>query len=86
MGSHVIPLLGVPVCVMAGEYMYEPAARRGHVAAAVEDKVYVWGGRSGYTQVSHDGPDKTEIILKVDILDVKVRNHNSVILAVSDST
>ena len=69
------------------------AARRGHVAAAVEDKVYVWGGRSGirafsygsgYTEVSHDGPDKTDIILTVDILDVKVRN--TLILVVSDST
>ena len=50
---------------------YEPAARRGHVAAAVENKVYVWGGRDG--DVSHDGPDKADIILKVDILDVKVR-------------
>ena len=63
------------VCVMAGE-RYEPAARRGHVAAAVEDKVYVWGGRrrrSQFTEVSHDGPDKTTIILTVDILDVKVR-------------
>ena len=66
--------------VMAGEY--EPAERFGHVAAAVEDNVYVWGGRSGY--VSHDGPDKAAIILKVDILDVKVRN--TLILVVSDST
>ena len=57
---------------MAGKY--EPAARQGHVAAAVEDKVYVWGGHNGYTEVSHDGPDKTTIILTVDILDVKVRN------------
>ena len=72
-------------CVMAGEY--EPAARYAHVAAAVEDKVYVWGGlRSGFvfTEVSHDGPDKTAIIFKVDILDVKVRN--TLILVVSDST
>ena len=46
--------------------------RGGHVAAAVEDKVYVWGGWSGY-KVSHDGPDKTDISFKVDILDVKVR-------------
>ena len=67
---------------MAGEY--EPAARCGHVAAAVEDKVYVWGGDSSvYADVSHDGPDKTTIILKVDILDVKVRN--TLILVVSDS-
>ena len=64
---------------MAGEY--EPAARLGHVAAAVEDKVYVWGGDIGGC-VSHDGPDKTNIILKVDILDVRVRNT----LIVSDST
>ena len=51
----------------------EPAARYGHVAAAVEDKVYVWGGLIGGRDVSHDGPDKTENILKVDILNVKVR-------------
>ena len=58
---------------MAG-IKYEPApVRYGHVAAAVEDKVYVWGGRSGRRDVSHDGPDKIDIILKVDILNVKVR-------------
>ena len=55
---------------MAGKY--EPAARWGHVVAAVEDKVYVWGGLSERSFVSHDGPDKTNIILDVDILDVKV--------------
>ena len=60
---------------MAGKY--EPAARFGHVAAAVEDKVYVWGGRRGDAGVSHDGPDKTDIILKVDILDVKVSTNLS---------
>ena len=72
-GSHLIPLYSgcVRVCVMAGEY--EPAERNGHVAAAVKDKVYVWGGRSRRTKVSHDGPDKTDIILRVNILDVKVR-------------
>ena len=57
-------------CFMAGK---PPAARRGHVAAAVEDKVYVWGGLLGYAGVSHDGPDKTDIIVKVDVLDLKVR-------------
>ena len=46
-------------------------ARFGHVAAAVEDKVYVWGGYRGL-KVSHDGPGKSSITLKVDILDVKV--------------
>ena len=56
---------------MAGN-IYVPEVRHGHVAAAVEDKVYVWGGRIGYTKVSHDGPDKTDFTLKVDILDVKV--------------
>ena len=71
MKSHVIPLLWV--CVMAGEYA--PAARYGHVAAAVEDKVYVWGG-SSVSDVSHDGPDKTDFILTVDILDVKVRSRH----------
>ena len=50
--------------------MAEPSARRGHVAAGVEGKVYVWGGLRG--KISHDGPDKAEIIFIVDILDVKV--------------
>ena len=52
--------------------MAEPSASYGHVAAGVEGKVYVWGGRRGYDKVSHDGPDKAEIIFSVDILDVKV--------------
>ena len=52
--------------------MAEPSARWVHVAAGVEGKVYVWGGRRGYSRVSHDGPDKEEIIYSVDILDVKV--------------
>ena len=51
--------------------MAEPSARWGHVAAGVEGKVYVWGGRSGH-QDSHNGPDKAEFISSVDILDVKV--------------
>ena len=56
---------------MAAAYLYEPAARCRHVAAAVYDKVYVWGGLGTFS-ASHDGPDKTDIILKVDVLDVKV--------------
>ena len=53
--------------------MAEASARFGHVAAGVEGKVYVWSGRrAGVRQVSHDGPDKTEIMFSVDILDVKV--------------
>ena len=55
-----------------GESMAEPSARWGHVAAGVEGKVYVWGGRRGYQDISHDGPDKAKIIFSVDILDVKV--------------
>ena len=51
--------------------MADPS-RWGHVAASVDGKVYVWGGQSGYDSVSHDGPDKAEIIFGVDILDVKV--------------
>ena len=50
--------------------MAEPSASYGHVAAGVEGKVYVWGGRRGiFKKVSHDGPDKAEIIFSVDILD-----------------
>ena len=60
-------------CLLWGEgvsvSMAEPSARLGHVAAGIEGKVYVWGG---YQKVSHDGPDKTELIFSVDILDVKV--------------
>ena len=52
--------------------MAEPSARYGHVAAGVEGKVYVWGGRRGYNSVSHDGPDKAQIMFSVNILDVKV--------------
>ena len=52
--------------------MAEPSKRWGHVAAGVEGKVYVWGGRRDYSSVSHDGPDKKKIIFSVDILDVKV--------------
>ena len=52
--------------------MTEPSARWGHVAAGVLGKVYVWGGHRGFHKVSHDGPDKAEIVFNVDILDVKV--------------
>ena len=52
--------------------MADPS-RWGHVAAGVEGKVYVWGGRqSRHGRFSHDGPDKVEIVFSVDILDVKV--------------
>ena len=54
------------------EPRYEPSTCYGHIAAGVEGKVYVWGGLRGVNDVSHDGPDKAEIISSVDILDVKV--------------
>ena len=51
---------------------YEPAARYGHVAAAVEDKLYVWGGWRRDSPVVHDGPAKTALISVVDVLDLEV--------------
>ena len=60
--------------------MDEPSTSSwGHVAAGVEDKVYVWGGyrRDMYNELSHDGPEKAEIIFSVDILDVKVSRWGS---------
>ena len=64
--------------------MAEPSASYGHVAAGVEGKVYVWGGRRGiFKKVSHDGPDKAEIIFSVDILDVKVSRTMVVVLHMS---
>ena len=62
--------------------MAEPAARCGHVAAAFENKVYVWGGRRG-SSVSHDGSDKTEITRGVNILDVNVSIINIIDIIVS---
>ena len=52
--------------------MAELSAHWGHVAAGVQGKIYVWSGRRDYDRVSHDGPDKAEIIFGVHILDVKV--------------
>ena len=57
------------------------SARYGHVAAGVEGKVYVWGGRRRYyDRISHDGPDKAKFIFSVDILDVKVSLYSVSIL------
>ena len=56
---------------MAGNF--EPVARCGHVAATVENKVYVWGGCSELgTHDPEAGPYMSDIIVKVDILDLKV--------------
>ena len=71
-GRVCIQLSGAPTGEGVSVSMAEPSARYGHVAAGVEGKVYVWGGRRSYQEVSHDGPDKTELIFSVDILDVKV--------------
>ena len=51
---------------------YEPAPRWAHVAAAVDDKLYVWGGLRRYLSFVHDGPAKTDITSVVDVLDPQV--------------
>ena len=51
---------------------YEPAPRYGHVAAAVEGKLYVWGGKRRDLPAVHDGPAKTGITSVVDVLDPQV--------------
>ena len=50
----------------------EPASRYGHVAAAVEGKLYVWGGVRKDWPYVHDGPQKTVITSVVDVLDPQV--------------
>ena len=53
-----------------------PAPRYGHVAAAVEQKLYLWGGlRRGFPAV-HDGPAKTAVTSVVDVLDLQVKKIN----------
>ena len=51
---------------------YQPAARFGHVAAAIEGKLYVWGGVRRDLPAVHDGPEKTAITSVVDVLDLQV--------------
>ena len=51
----------------------EPAPRYGHLAAAVEGKLYMWGGlRKDFPKV-HDGPTKVALTSVVDVLDLQVR-------------
>ena len=57
---------------MALVLWYEPAPRYAHVAAAVEGKLYVWGGMRRDLPAVHDGPTKTAITSVVDILDPQV--------------
>ena len=56
-----------------GVLFYEPAPRYGHVAAAVEGKLYVWGGMRRDWPFIHDGPAKTAITSVVDVLDLQVK-------------
>ena len=52
---------------------YIPATRRGHVAAAVEGKLYVWGGMRSDLPAVHDHPVKTAFTSVVDVLDLQVK-------------
>ena len=52
---------------------YKPPPRWGHVAAAVEGKLYVWGGYRRDWPAVHDGPTKTAFTSVVDVLDVQVK-------------
>ena len=47
--------------------------RYGHVAAAVEQKLYLWGGMRRDWIAVHDGPAKTAITSVVDVLDLQVK-------------
>ena len=58
---------------MACVVCYEPAPRRGHVATAVEGKLYVWGGITRDWPYVHHGPTKTAFASVVDVLDIQVK-------------
>ena len=64
-----------PTCAAMAEGViwYEPAPRYGHVAAAVEGKLYVWGGMRRDLPKIHNGRAKTAITSVVDVLDPKVK-------------
>ena len=49
---------------------YEPAPRWGHLAAAVKQKLYLWGGMR---RDVHDRPAKTAVASVVDVLDLQVK-------------
>ena len=55
-----------------GVVCYEPIPRFAHVAAAVENELYVWGGIRRDWPFVHDGPAKTAITSLVDVLDLQV--------------
>ena len=56
-----------------GVVCYEPAPRRGHLAATVEGKLVLWGGLKRDGPVVHDGPTKTAFTSVVDVLDIQVK-------------
>ena len=55
-----------------GVLWYKPVPRWGHVAAAVEGKLYVWGGLRRDLPAVHDGLTKIAVTSVVDILDPQV--------------
>ena len=59
---------------------YQPAPRFAHVAAAVEGKLYVWGGRRRDLPAVHDGPAKLAITSLVDILDPQVKKIKNLLI------
>ena len=52
----------------------EPAPRYGHLAAAVDRKLYVWGGLRRDLPAVHDDPTKKALTSVVDILDLQVKD------------
>ena len=56
-----------------GVVFYEPPPRYGHVAGAVENKLYVWGGMRRDSPSVHDGPSKRALTSVVDVLDLQVK-------------
>ena len=56
-----------------GVLLFEPAPRYGHVAAAVDGNLYVWGGVRRDMPAVHDGSKKTAITSVVDVLDPQVK-------------
>ena len=51
---------------------YEPAPRWGHLAAAVDHKLYLWGGISSDFPEVHDDQAKNSITSVVNVLDLQV--------------
>ena len=50
----------------------EPAARYAHVAAAVNGKLYMWGGMRRDLPEIHDDSSKATLTSVVDVLDPQV--------------